>query len=56
MSANLETSAVATGLGKISIHSIPKKGKAKECSDFHTIAFISHASKVILKILQAKLQ
>ena len=35
---------------------IPKKGKAKECSNYHTIAFISHASKVILKILQARLQ
>ena len=35
---------------------IPKKGNAKECSDFHTIAFISHASKVMLKILQARLQ
>ena len=35
---------------------IPKKGNAKECSNFHTIALISHASKGILKILQAKLQ
>ena len=35
---------------------IPKKGKAKECSDYHTIARISHASKVLLKILQARLQ
>ena len=35
---------------------IPKKGKAKECSNYHTIAFISHASKVMLKILQARLQ
>ena len=35
---------------------IPKKGNAKECSDYHTIAFISQASKVILKILQARLQ
>ena len=35
---------------------IPKKGNAKECSDYHTIALISHASKVILKILQARLQ
>ena len=35
---------------------IPKKDKAKECSDYHTIAFISHASKVMLKILQARLQ
>ena len=36
--------------------SIPKKGNAKECSNYHTIAFISHASKVMLKILQARLQ
>ena len=35
---------------------IPKKGNAKECSDYHTIALITHASKVMLKILQAKLQ
>ena len=35
---------------------IPKKGDAKECSNYHTIAFISHASKVMLKILQARLQ
>ena len=35
---------------------IPKKGNAKECSNYHTIVLISHASKVILKILQARLQ
>ena len=35
---------------------IPKKGNAKECSNYHTVALISHASKVMLKILQAKLQ
>ena len=35
---------------------IPKKGNAKECSNYHTIALISHAGKVMLKILQAKLQ
>ena len=35
---------------------IPKKGNAKKCSNYHTIAFISHASKVVLKILQAMLQ
>ena len=35
---------------------IPKKGNPKECSNYHTIAFISHASKVMLKILQARLQ
>ena len=42
--------------GKISFHSNHKKGNAKECSNYHTIAFISHASKVMLKILQARLQ
>ena len=35
---------------------IPKKGNAKECSDYHTVALISHATKVMLKILQARLQ
>ena len=56
MSANLENSAVATGLEKVSFHSNPKKGNAKECSNYRTIALISHASKVMLKILQARLQ
>ena len=56
MSANLENSAVAKGLEKISFHSNPKKGNAKECSNYCTIALISHASKVMLKILQARLQ
>ena len=56
MPANLETSAVATGLEKVSYHSSPKKGNAKECSKYHTAALISHASKVMFKILQARLQ
>ena len=56
MSANLENSTVATGLEKVSFHSTPKKRQAKECSNYHTTALISHASKVILKILQARLQ
>ena len=56
MPANLENSAVATGLEKISFHSNPNKGNAKECSNCHTIALISHTSKVIIKILQARLQ
>ena len=56
MPANLENSAVAIGLEMVSFHSNPKKGNAKECSNYHTIALISHASKVILKILQARLQ
>ena len=51
MPANLENSAVATGLEKVSFHS-----NAKEGSNYHTIALISHASKVMLKILQARLQ
>ena len=51
MPANLENSAVATGLENVSFHS-----NAKECSNYHTIALISHASKVMLKILQARLQ
>ena len=55
MPANLENSAVATGLEKVSLHSNPK-GNAKECSNYRTIALISHASKVMLKILQARLQ
>ena len=56
MSAKLENSAVATGLKKVSFHSIPKKGNAKGCSNYHTVALISHTSKVMLKILQARLQ
>ena len=56
MPVNLENSAVATGLEKISFHSNPKKGNAKECSNYCTVALISHASKVMLKILQARLQ
>ena len=56
MPANWENSAVATGLEKVSFHSNPKEGNAKECSNYRTIALISHASKVMLKILQARLQ
>ena len=56
MPANLENSAVATGLEKSVFIPIPKKGNAKECSNHHTVALISHASKVTLKILQARLQ
>ena len=51
MPANLEYSAVAIGLEKVSFHS-----NVKECSNYCTIALISHASTVMLKILQAKLQ
>ena len=56
MPAHLENSAVATGLEKVSFIPIPNKGNAKECSNHRTIALISHASKVMLKILQARLQ
>ena len=51
MPANLENSAVATGLENVSFHS-----NAKECLNYHTIVLIAHASKVTLKILQARLQ
>ena len=56
MPANLENSAVATGLEKSGFIPIPKKGNAKECSNYCTIALFSHAIKVILKMLQARLQ
>ena len=58
MPTNLENTAVATGLDwKMSVFiPIPKKGNAKECSNYHTIAIISHASKIMLKILQVRLQ
>ena len=55
MPANLENSAVVTGLGKVFIP-ILKKGNAKDCSNYRTIALISRTSKVMLKILQARLQ
>ena len=51
MPANLENSAVVTGLENVSFHS-----NAKECSNYCTTALISHTSKVMLKILQARLQ
>ena len=51
MPANLENSAVVTGLEKVSFHSNPK-----ECSNYRTIALISHSSEVMLKNLQARLQ
>ena len=53
MPANLENSAVATGLEKVSFHSNPIE---RQCSNYRTIALISHASKVMLKTLQARLQ
>ena len=56
MPANLENSVVATGLEKSVFIPIPKKSNGKECSNYHTVALISHASKVMFKILQARLQ
>ena len=56
MPANLENSAVATGLERSVFFPIPKKGNAKECSNYCTIALTSHASKEMLKILPARLQ
>ena len=52
MSANLENSAVAKDWKRSVFIPIPKKGNANECSNYHTIALISHASKVMLRILQ----
>ena len=56
MPAILENSAVAAGLEKVSFYSDLKEKQCKECSDYHTIALISHASKVMLKIIQDRPQ
>ena len=56
MSANLENSAVAIRLKKLVFIPITKKGNAKQCSNYWTIELTSHATKVILKILQARFQ
>ena len=56
MPANLEKSVVATDWKRSVFIPIPKKGNAKECSNYCTIALISHISKIMLKILQARLQ
>ena len=56
MSANLETSAVATGLEKVSFHSNPKERQCQECSNYCIIVLISNTNKRMLKILQARLQ
>ena len=56
MPANLENSAVTTGLAKVSFHSISKESLCQRMLKLHTIVLISQASKVILKILQARLQ
>ena len=56
MPANLENSPEPQDWERSVFIPIPKKGNAKECADYHRVALISHASKVILKILQARLQ
>ena len=56
MSANLENSAVATGLEKVSFHSNPQERQCQRMFIYPTFALISHDSKVMLKILQARLQ
>ena len=56
MPANLESSAVSIRLENSVFIPIPKKGNAKECSNYHTIALISYPNKVMLKILQGRLQ
>ena len=56
MSENLENSAVARGLENVSLHSNPKERQCQECLNYHTLALISRVSKVMLKILQARLQ
>ena len=56
MPANLENSAVATGLEKVSFHSNLKEGNAKEGSNYRTVTLISHTRKLMLKILQGRLQ
>ena len=56
MPANLENSAVATGMEKMSFHSNPKERQCQERSNYHAIGFISHPSKEMLKILEARPQ
>jgi len=56
MSANLDNSAVVTEWKMSVVIPIPKKGNAKECSKYHRVTLISHTSRVMLKILQARLQ
>ena len=56
MPANLEISAVAIELEKVDFNSNPKEEQCQECSTYHTIVLISHTSKVMLKILQARIQ
>ena len=55
MPANMENSAVVTELKRSIFIPVPKRGNAKECSNYRTVALISHANKIMLKILQARL-
>ena len=56
MPANLENSAVITGLEKVSFHSNPQERQCQRCLNYHTVALISHASTVMLRILHARFQ
>ena len=56
LATNLQNSAVATGSEKVSFNFSPKEGQCQKCLNYSTIAFISHASKVMLKVLGARLQ
>ena len=56
MPVNLENSALSQDWKRSVFIPIPKKGNAKECSNYHMIALISHTNKVMLKILQVMLQ
>ena len=56
MPDNLENFAVATGLRKVVFISIPKKGNTKECSNYCAVELISHISKLMLQIFEARLQ
>ena len=55
MPTNLDNSAVATGLEKVSFHPNTKERQCKECSNYGATALISHTNKIMLKILQARL-
>ena len=56
MPANLENLAVVTGLQKVTFHCNHKERQCQECSDYHTTTLVSHTSKVMFKILHARLQ
>ena len=56
MSAIRKTSAVATGPEKVNFHPNPKEGQCQKCLKYYTVVFISHASKFMLKILQARFE